>query len=619
MVKFGRHLQFYLDLEYDESEGSHSHYIVPYNNLKDKYCAGTFSCSNAKSISLFQEAWRESLKLASADYCESTTSCWQIVFESTTNIPQARGATLDSALKLFPPTCGVTASRDLLCFLKNIHSAASLNSEGLRKLVKKFDKQMHAHTDMNMNTNTSMSNSSPSSSLSHVLLPELYSSNFFMGLQALDAAIATLRALLDDLDSDEQNSDADCYEHKDKDKHKYMYGEEKKTSNSYYEHDTVLANVKTNTVETARRTMNIPISSMNERKRQNETYTYVHEELMMGKRANEIQWLKGMTQQIPEEEIRHVVAHRGFHNPKENGDKRPIENSLAAFEVAWTNGVHICECDVALTKDEKIVMAHDSDFSRLSLIPSSDPSNRTVSELTFRELLALTLKNGVRAPLLLEVLHSAHSIGPHAKLIIEIKPGNNQAAMALARLLGRHPEFVPHVAAIMSFDLWAMHELRGALERALPSPSFLPLPVPPSLSSSPIENIIECTDILPNVSMPKLMLLTVAHPPIDHHELWVDVNNYEPIDEWLNTDDTTLDGVYVRYEPKMMNEGAAELKKLCDKYIVGVWGMFGEDPDDYETMHYLVKECGVSFFNTDLPLEFLSKPACTRILDNQIE
>ena len=69
----------------------------------------------------------------------------------------------------------------------------------------------------------------------------------------------------------------------------------------------------------------------------------------------------------------------------------------------------------------------------------------------------------------------------------------------------------------------------------------------------------------------------------------------------------------------MMNEGAAELKKLCDKYIVGVWGMFGEDPDDYETMHYLVKECGVSFFNTDLPLEFLSKPACTRILDNQIE
>ena len=31
------------------------------------------------------------------------------------------------------------------------------------------------------------------------------------------------------------------------------------------------------------------------------------------------------------------------------------------------------------------------------------------------------------------------------------------------------------------------------------------------------------------------------------------------------------------------------------------------DPDDYETMRYLVNKCGISFFNTDLPRDFLPK------------
>jgi len=217
-------------------------------------------------------------------------------------------------------------------------------------------------------------------------------------------------------------------------------------------------------------------------------------------------WLRDMIRKIPKEDMQHAVAHRGFHNPKGRSDLRPLENPLAAFEAAWTNGVYLCECDVALTKDEKLVLAHDTDFSRLSLDPLSDNSNTKVSDLTFnKELIALTLKNGVRAPLLLEVLQSTSAIGQEAKLIIELKPGNNQAAMALARLLGR------------------------------------------------------------------------------------------------------LDGVYVRSESEMLEpDGAAKLKALCDKYTVGVWGEGSEDPDDYETMHDLVKECGVSYFKTDLPHTFLT-------------
>lgn len=534
-------MQFYF--ECDEAEGSH--YIVPYNDLRDKVYE--FSASN--NARAFEDAWNESLRLASEDFRESTSSCWSTVFDSISNIPNARGATLDAALMLYTPTVGVTSSQDLLCFLKSIHSAAKLNSEGLRKLVKKFDKQ-----------------GSPSSSMSSILLPDLYASNFFVGIQALNSAIDTLRGLLDD--SDALLDDLDLHE------------EEKKSDYAAFEGFSQFSKMKE--------------SRMNK--------VYDEEEVMISRRANEMQWLNDMVRKIPENEIKHAVAHRGFHNPKDRSDQRPLENSLSAFEIAWTNGVHICECDVALTKDEKLVLAHDTDFSRLSLLPSSEHSNRKVSDLTFRELVALTLKNGVRAPLLLEVLRSAHNIGPHAKLIIEIKPGNNQAAMALARLLGRYPEYMGHVAVIMSFDLWAMHEMRGALERTFAVDETKR----GSLSTSPVvPHSFSIGGQRP--SFPKLMLLTVAHPPIDHYELWVDVNDYAPIDGWLQTDESHLDGVYVRFEPEMMEpDGKAELKALCEKYTVGIWGIFGEDPDDYETMRYLVNECGVSFFNTDLPRQFLS-------------
>ena len=46
---------------------------------------------------------------------------------------------------------------------------------------------------------------------------------------------------------------------------------------------------------------------------------------------------------------------------------RPIENSLDAYESAWTAGVAYCECDVALTLDEYIVLAHDASLERLAL------------------------------------------------------------------------------------------------------------------------------------------------------------------------------------------------------------------------------------------------------------
>lgn len=302
MVKFGRHLQFYI-----EDEGESAHYIIPYNDLRDQvYHQSSSSSETDADNHTFEKTWRKTLELASNDFRESTSSCWKNVFESISKEPNVRGATLNSALVLYTQTVAVSHSQDLLCFLKGIVSSAKLNSEGLRKLVKKFDKQV-----------------SPSSSLSSILLPELYCSGVFTGIPALETTIETLRGLLDDMSSSSSSDSLrNLDDYTDDENLDYPIEEEKKTSFS-----------ATNTLRRDPR--------------------YDSEESRIGRRADEMQWLRETVQKIPQKVLQHAVAHRGFHNPKGISDQRPLENSLSAFEIAWTNGVHICECDVALTKDEK--------------------------------------------------------------------------------------------------------------------------------------------------------------------------------------------------------------------------------------------------------------------------
>jgi glycerophosphoryl diester phosphodiesterase len=48
----------------------------------------------------------------------------------------------------------------------------------------------------------------------------------------------------------------------------------------------------------------------------------------------------------------YLLAHRG-------GSMEVLENSIPGFEYALANGVHIVECDVRMTKDEEIFIAHD--------------------------------------------------------------------------------------------------------------------------------------------------------------------------------------------------------------------------------------------------------------------
>lgn len=87
------------------------------------------------------------------------------------------------------------------------------------------------------------------------------------------------------------------------------------------------------------------------------------------------------------------------------------------------------------------------------------------------------LKSGARPPLLFDVLRSAAAIGEHAKMIVEIKAGNTEAGPALARMFLRHPNLMDHVAVVMSFDAFIMHNFRREMEYVYEQ--LYTAPVPP--------------------------------------------------------------------------------------------------------------------------------------------
>ena len=86
------------------------------------------------------------------------------------------------------------------------------------------------------------------------------------------------------------------------------------------------------------------------------------------------------------------IAHRGLHN------EELAENGLPAFNKAIKNGVAF-EFDVHLTKDNELVVCHDSDLKRTT------GKEGIIEELTLKELKEnYTLKDGSKLPTLREVL-----------------------------------------------------------------------------------------------------------------------------------------------------------------------------------------------------------------------
>ncbi len=624
MVKFGGHVEAIREGDLVDAEL----YLVPYNKMKrlineNRRVGEPGALSNPKLLhasdlvydeaeqklsddepdeeTLFIDIWKSALKTADEDFTRARGEIWQKVFaEVAANDDGAdsmvRGAHPGNAIKFYVDlknSEGSTEAQELLSQMKLVYRAASVNSEALRKLVKKFDKHRQGRQ------------------LSSTLLPLLYTSALYSGQNMLQDSIGLLRELIE-YDGVESNTDDDM--------------------------DGLIRSHEDR-----------PFQAMIRRDSESRHRESVDIRMM------EFNWLKSLVRSIPSNDLLpKLVAHRGFHNTKDRNDKRPVENSLSAYEMAWSCGVELCECDIALTKDEKLVLAHDEDFGRLSLDSGSENSKRKVSDLTLREIISMPLSNGVRPPLLIDVLRSASAISEKSKLIIEIKPGNEASAFALARLLIRHPDLRTNVAMIMSFDAATMHQLRAELDRAIlpdsrdysdgdagiplqthrrvishdhfgtmstgwlgglgASSTKLSSPKYGSVSSIGLsisqmnlnssaanmkgtgedevfdDTLPQSTSYdsykkkPPSLNMPKLMLLTVADPPHIPCELQVQYNELHRVDNWLNHDTGTLDGVYLQYEKEMMTpEGAAYLRELSERFMVGIWGYADRDPDNFET------------------------------------
>ena len=114
-----------------------------------------------------------------------------------------------------------------------------------------------------------------------------------------------------------------------------------------------------------------------------------------------------------------LLGHRGCRG--RSSAVLPVENSLAAFEYALTNGCDGFEFDVRHTRDGRNVLWHDAKWHGM--------------EIAATDYADLTDRNNACLPLLEEALQR---FGSRAYLDIELKvPGNEQSVIAAVNV--HHP------------------------------------------------------------------------------------------------------------------------------------------------------------------------------------
>jgi glycerophosphoryl diester phosphodiesterase len=298
---------------------------------------------------------------------------------------------------------------------------------------------------------------------------------------------------------------------------------------------------------------------------------------------NELAIMRTTMQSLPPDVRSQLVAHRGFHCASDFTD-RPIENSLQAMEQAWVNGFRYCECDVTITACGEIVLCHDTNLRRVSLLRESEMASQPVSALTFRDLVATPLKSGVRLPLLKDVLETAERLGGDASLVIELKSESCAGiGTAVARFLSNNPSLINRVGAVMSFDRDALVQFRSHFEV--------------------LQSCRAHDDCLIDRRPPALLLMCIPDTAVAEYELEVDIDAPDVVDTLTRlthiSDGLALDGMYLQYTETFVNRvvGNPELRKLAR----GVWGM---EPDNADTARHLAQH-GLEFVNTDLPRGFM--------------
>lgn len=124
-----------------------------------------------------------------------------------------------------------------------------------------------------------------------------------------------------------------------------------------------------------------------------------------------------------------IIAHRGAW--KKAGHP---ENSIASLKEAIRQDLHGAEFDVHLTKDDSLVVNHDSDFFGID-----------IENATYQELLSRKLSNGESIPTVREYLKAGME-QDGTKLIYEIKTSSKGKERSL-KLTRKSVELVKNMGA----------------------------------------------------------------------------------------------------------------------------------------------------------------------------
>lgn len=155
-----------------------------------------------------------------------------------------------------------------------------------------------------------------------------------------------------------------------------------------------------------------------------------------------------------------IIAHRGAGGQE-------LENSLSSITAAFRLDVDAIEFDIHRTADGILVVMHDATTGRTA------ETNVAISDVTFEELRAVTLRNGQAIPTLEEVL--AHADDHH--IYIDIKEAG--CAAALARLLKSYPRLRLTFVSFLPGELQAIRKLLPGAETYIyfrKSEYFVPRP-----------------------------------------------------------------------------------------------------------------------------------------------
>jgi len=325
-------------------------------------------------------------------------------------------------------------------------------------------------------------------------------------------------------------------------------------------------------------------------------------EISLGSKSDEY-WLQGSSSLLKKNLgvlssrlSSHLIAHRGFHDVSDTV-ARPIENTERAYATAWLE-LERCECDIAMTKDKHLILCHDENFSRLAHRFDDDQTGlctKKISELTLAEVKKIRLKDGQRPAALTDVLSIARDMSANSsalrQMVVELKMGSApDLPYVLAAHLRAHPNQLPHIAAIMSFD----HSLvyRGIK-------AFGPMPK----DRRPLFLLLCCS----------AKDCSKAHRK--SKTVYLDLSC--PASAYLLLRDG-VDGLYLEYSEDMLKENLPHFRALCQRCTVGVWGSSRKGHPDSQRWVEELMDVGAHFVNTDIPIDFTANTmAATKAADGR--